>query len=105
MYNRYQGNTGRVERVDDGDRHSSHGPAPPQPRPGPAPPQPGRGPHPGPPQSSGKLPIFDMLGGILPSRLQGLETEDLMLLLILYLMYRESGDKEMLIIMGAMFLL
>lgn len=46
-----------------------------------------------------------MLGGILPSRLQGLETEDLMLLLILYLMYRESGDKEILIIMGAMFLL
>ena len=28
-----------------------------------------------------------------------------LLLLILYLMYRESGDQELLIIMGAMFLL
>lgn len=31
-----------------------------------------------------------------------LETEDLLLLLILYLMYRESGEKELLIMMGAM---
>ena len=35
----------------------------------------------------------------------GLETQDLLLILILYLMYRESGDKELLIIMGAMYLL
>lgn len=36
-------------------------------------------------------------------RLTGeLETEDLILMLMLYLMYRESGDTEMLIIMGAM---
>ncbi|MEG1633574.1 MAG: hypothetical protein RR314_05925 [Oscillospiraceae bacterium] len=35
----------------------------------------------------------------------GLETEDLLLLLIIYLMYRESGDKELLVILGAMFLL
>ncbi len=37
--------------------------------------------------------------------LASLETEDLLLILILYLMYRESGDKELLIIMGAMYLL
>ena len=34
-----------------------------------------------------------------------LETEDLILLLILYLLYRESGDTEMLFILGAMLLL
>lgn len=33
-----------------------------------------------------------------------LETEDLLLLLILYLLYRESGDKELLMTMGAMLL-
>ncbi len=31
-----------------------------------------------------------------------LDTDDLLLLLILYLLYRESGDLEMLILMGAM---
>lgn len=50
--------------------------------------------------------IQDALSGILPKVLpDGLETEDLLLLLILYLMYKESGDKELLIILGAMFLL
>ena len=34
-----------------------------------------------------------------------LETEDLILLLMLYLLYRESGDTEMLFILGAMILL
>ena len=43
--------------------------------------------------------------GDLPQKLGDLETEDLLLILILYLMYRESGDKELLIIMGAMYLL
>ena len=40
-----------------------------------------------------------------PKSFGELETEDIILLLILYLMYRESGDSELLIIMGAMFLL
>lgn len=35
----------------------------------------------------------------------GLELEDLLLMLILYLMYRESGDKELLIVLGAMLFL
>lgn len=34
-----------------------------------------------------------------------LETDDLIMALILYLMYRESGDKDLLIMLGAMFLL
>ncbi|MCD8116261.1 MAG: hypothetical protein LUE21_03975 [Oscillospiraceae bacterium] len=33
-----------------------------------------------------------------------LETDDLILALILYLMYRESGDKDLLIMLGAMLL-
>lgn len=31
-----------------------------------------------------------------------LETEDLLLIAVLYLMYRESGDKELLIMIGAL---
>ena len=50
------------------------------------------------------LPHLDLRGD-LPKKLGELETEDLLLILILYLMYRESGDKELLIIMGAMYLL
>lgn len=34
-----------------------------------------------------------------------LESEDILLSLIIYLMYRESGDKDLLIILGAMLFL
>ena len=55
-------------------------------------------------EPGGLLPrgITDALSGLLRG---GLETEDLLLMLILYLMYRESGDKELLIVLGAMLLL
>ena len=46
----------------------------------------------------------DLLGG-LTEKLANLETEDILILMILYLMYRESEDSEMLIIMAAMLLL
>lgn len=36
---------------------------------------------------------------------QGFETEDLLLFAVLFLMYQETKDKELLIIMGGMFLL
>lgn len=36
---------------------------------------------------------------------QGFEVEDLLLFAVLFLMYQETGDKELLIIMGGMFLL
>ncbi len=55
--------------------------------------------RPGPPSDglSGRLmPLLKKLEAI------DLETDDLILLLILYLLYRESGDLEMLILMGAM---
>lgn len=113
MYNRYEGNTGRFVRVPDAE------PRPPRPVSAPAMPL-GR-PASGMPQGGKRPPqgtnggrneplslagIQKALGGLIPKVLpDGLETEDLMLLLILYLMYKESGDKELLIILGAMFLL
>jgi hypothetical protein len=42
---------------------------------------------------------------LLPGIGEELDAEDMLLLLILYLLYRESGDQELLIVMGAMFLL
>ena len=93
MLNRYQGNTGRVVRIDDGQPKPA--PPPSAPRPGLMQPKPPEKKPPG---------IFDTLTQLVPGSLGELETEDI-LLLILYLMYRESGDSELLIIMGAMFLL
>ena len=90
MYKRYQGNSGRVEWVED--RPGAFAPPPPPPpllRPS-AQPLGGLG---------------DLLRRFLPGAREALETEDLLLLLILYLLYRESGDRELLIMMGAMFLL
>ena len=47
-------------------------------------------------------------GGLLPGRLLSglgeLDSGDLLLLLILWLLYRESGDLELLVIMAAMYL-
>ena len=53
----------------------------------------------------GLLSGLEGLKKLIPSKAGELETEDIILLLILYLMYRESGDQELLMIMGAMFLL
>ena len=90
MYKRYQGNSGKVVWVEDA-------PPPRQPEP------------PGPvhPPVGGKPPRRPPAGHPSGLRLPGLdlETEDLLLLLILYLLYRESGDSELLMIIGAMFLL
>lgn len=94
MYNLYEGNSGRFRRIDD--RAESE----PAPRPLPLP-QPN--------MSFGNAlrlpPFMDKLMNIIPHNLSALETEDIMLLLILYLMYKESGDEELLMIMGGMFLL
>ena len=43
-----------------------------------------------------------LLGRLSPGRL---ETEDFLLLAVLYLLYRESGDREFLIMMGAILFL
>ena len=112
MLNRYQGNTGRVVRIDDsqppgagmGAPPGAHSRAP-APVSGGAPPSPLQALLGGGKAGGG---IFDRLSRLVPGKLGSigeLETEDVILLLILYLMYRESGDSELLIILGAMFLL
>jgi len=114
MYRHYQGNSGQSRMVHEPEREKGryHGktlaPLPQQPkqsreksearqsgkRPSyEAPPSPLLG-------LSGELgKIFGKLGSLY------LETEDLLLLAVLYLMYRESGDKELLIMMGALLFL
>ena len=121
MYNRYQGNTGRVLRVSDEPVSPAVGQAA----------LPGRGgavsvgfgraaagadntasrPLPGPPPGSIRPPgplsglsgeLGRLLGRLSPMKL---ETDDLLLMMVLYLMYRESHDEELLFIMAAMFLL
>lgn len=100
MYKRYHGNSGRVERVEERDRREPFPPpAPSFPRPGP--PRPPGPPHVLPPGTG----LPGQLGQLLPGMREPLEAEDILLLLILYLLYRESGDTELLMIMGAMFLL
>ena len=93
MFKRYEGNTGRVEIIPD---------APPGPPPSPpwSPPPPPPPPPPGP--LTGLRGLFSSL---LPGQREAMETEDLLLLAILYLLYRESGDEEMLFILAAMVIL
>lgn len=85
-YNRYRGNTGRVEYVDLPDG----APAPPVPA--------SRA------RSAALLPagLPAGLGNALSQAFLGnLETEDLLVAAILYLAYRSTGDTELLIALGA----
>ena len=108
MYNRYQGNSGKYVRVGEG-QHAASKPQPPQPpkRAQSSLPEQHRHEAAGSPAPALRLPAFidGGLGKLLKGSLSGLETEDIILLLILYLMYRESGDTEMLFILGALLLL
>ena len=88
MPKRYQGNSGRFDWV---------GPEPETP---PPPPQPPPFPPPPPPPAE-KAPLGLQL---LPKILGELETEDLILLLLCWLLYRESGDSDWLIVLGALLL-
>lgn len=100
MYNHYQGNTGRVRRVEE---HPS--PPPKQPAPPLRPPQ-KPPPLSVPPPRKPPSPLSGLSGemGKVLGKLShlDLDTEDLILLLILYLMYRESGDDELLWMMVGM---
>lgn len=107
IYNRYQGNTGKVTRVEEASQRPEHAhfemPVKrhqgcmqiqrheAQSRPG---------------NTGGGSKLGKSLDGLLkkldPSRL---EFEDILLMMILFLLYRESGDEELLIMLGAMFLL
>lgn len=91
MYNRYQGNSGQVERMPDAP-HAEFRPRPSM------------------PPAAKQKPPPGTTGGGLQQLLQkfslaDLESEDLLLLLVLYLLYRESGDKELLFILGGMLFL
>ena len=94
---RYDGNTGRYIHIPDEGQHApkqSSAPPPnhlPEPMPIKTPP----------PKSFGSG-LQNILSNVFA---QGFDTEDLLLFAVLFLMYRESGDKELLIIMGGMFLL
>lgn len=96
MVKRYEGNTGRFRQIPES--------LPEPPRPEPTPPRRTQVPP---------LPPGGMGAGLLPRQLQRLlsaslgemETEDLLLLLILYLLYRESGDRDWLLTLGAMLFL
>ncbi len=89
-YKRYHGNTGRVERVStDEERPIPPPPPPPVPSPPPPPPPPTAG-----------------IGGALDALLRrfdpgALQREDWLVLGILWLLYRLSGEGDYLIAMGA----
>lgn len=118
MLNRYHGNSGLVERIDDS--------APPAPS---LAPSPENAPQSSAPQSTASVrarpapqaappngALFSSPGTAAALKkltrlfqgatgeLRELETEDILLFIILYLMYRESGDADLLIIIGAMLL-
>lgn len=107
MLNRYQGNSGRVQRIEESAAPPKSPPAPPgrERQTPPSLPRPAKTPSPLGELSGALGGIGERLSKLIPTDIGQLETEDIILLLILYLMYRESGDSELLIIMGAMFLL
>ena len=94
MVKRYDGNTGRVIRVPE-----TGAPPGPAPRPQPAERPPAR------PPARPTNPLPGPLQQLFSRSLGELETEDLLLLLILYLLYRESGDQDWLVTLGAMLFL
>ena len=97
VYNRYQGNTGHVERVSEPQEQPQAAPPPPQ---RPAPPGPGERRPPGPLSGlSGEL--SRLLGRL--TRFSP-ETEDLILILLLYLLWRESGDEDFLFMLAGFLL-
>ena len=120
MINRYAGNTGRIVRVEEAPPprrempqneppQAIHQERPSRPKPEVPPAAPRTIPA---PPSGAMRPAKSAagIGGEL-SKLLGklspldMETEDLILMMILYLLYKETDDKEFLIAMGAMLLL
>ena len=94
-YNRYRGGSGPAQRVETPEEPETRPPLPsPPPLPPPEPPMPEAPvppPPPGPPPPRG--PLSGTLGR--------LETEDWLVIAVLYLAYRSSGDWELLAALGA----
>lgn len=67
-------------------------------------------PEPAPPENEQRhtqpprRPPFDLGAIFKKTEAAGLETDDLLMALILFLMYRESGDVDLLILLGAILL-
>lgn len=94
MVNRYLGNTGRVQRIPEPDadqKTQTWSTQTEMQKPSPK--------HVG---DGLRDPIQRLMRKLSPSNL---EQEDIILLLILFLLYRESGDREFLIALGAFLLL
>lgn len=110
MYNRYiRNDDGRYERVPMPEEPPFDGCPPGGGEPPPHcedtyGPPPGGGPHgPCPPPGGGKK---GFLSGLLDRlNLKNLDTEDLLLLLIIYLLYREGEDEELLLALGLLLVL
>ena len=103
-YNRYRGNSGQRERVEEPVReppehHLRQAVPTPPPLPAPSAPPPERRTTPPPPEPRGEL--GQLLRKLTDIRL---ETEDLHLLAVLYLLYRETRDEEFLIMMAGIVL-
>ena len=105
-YNRYRGNSGSVERIEDDSPSPPPPPPPPSPSPPPPPPREAATERPRPPAAPPPPGLGEGLGRLL-RRLspQGLETEDFLLMGILYLLYRETGDRDFLIMLGGILFL
>lgn len=74
-------------------------------------PSPGREPSKGVPEMAApavkrppRRPILDLGELFKKTEVAGMETDDLLMALVLYLMYRESGDTDLLIMLGVMLL-
>ena len=79
-------------------------PPPPKPEPAPPPPHPIPPPTPKPPPSPPD--VTRLLSGLLERlRLQDVDTGDLLLLAILFLLFREKADEEVLIALGLLLIL
>ena len=81
--NRYNAATGKREHISEPERFPPEKREPPRPKPG---------------RGGSGMDLNAILNRLSPQRL---EQEDLLLILILFLLWRESGDRELLIALGA----
>ncbi len=103
MYNRYRRNdTGVYTRISLNDTPPpGGGPKPGGPPPGPQPP-----PEPKPPSGPPHRPERDILNRLLEKlHLGDLDSGDLLVLLLLFLLFREKADEELLIALGLLLIL
>lgn len=103
MYNRYMRNdNGVYTRMPQNDTPGGGNPNPAPPPPGPKPPTPPPGPPPAPPHR----PERDILNRLLEKlHLGDLDSGDLLVLLLLFMLFREKADEELLIALGLLLIL